>query len=214
MARNFSGSGQYGSVSGAPSLPITMACWVRPDDVSNEHWFMAVEDIVSGANFHYLHNRPTSGNVGAYSRQEGQSGLGAEAGALTTGVWQHVAGVWASTSSRIAYLNGVAGSEETSTRNPSLTGEILATAWPRSAAYDYDGVMAEVAIWTAALTADEIAALAAGVSPRLIRPDSLYRYRPLLGVDSPEVDYSGNGGNVSLTGSPARADHAPVTMGF
>lgn len=39
---------------------------------------------------------------------------------------------------------------------------------------------AEVGIWSAAITADEIASLARGVSPSLVRPQSLVFYAPLI----------------------------------
>jgi hypothetical protein len=47
------------------------------------------------------------------------------------------------------------------------------------AAY-FDGKVAEAAIWSAALTDAEVASLGKGVSPRLIRPQSLVFYAPLI----------------------------------
>ena len=42
-----------------------------------------------------------------------------------------------------------------------------------------DGSLAEAAIWNAALSDAEVAALATGVSPLLVRPGSLVFYAPL-----------------------------------
>lgn len=44
------------------------------------------------------------------------------------------------------------------------------------------GYMAEVALWSVILTADEWKALGAGVSPLLIRPTALIEYLPLIGA--------------------------------
>jgi len=43
-----------------------------------------------------------------------------------------------------------------------------------------DGLIAEVGIWNAALTADEIASLAAGMTCDKVRPQSLVFYAPLV----------------------------------
>ena len=70
----------------------------------------------------------------------------------------------------------------------------------------------EAAVWAAALTDEEIAALASGINLRLIRSASLWGYWPVLGLDSPEPDWSGNGRNMTLVGSPAYATHAPTQL--
>ncbi len=41
----------------------------------------------------------------------------------------------------------------------------------------------EEANWNVALTDAEVAALASGVSPLLVRPENLVRYRPLIVVE-------------------------------
>jgi hypothetical protein len=71
------------------------------------------------------------------------------------------------------------------------------------------GRIAEVAIWNAALTDAEVAALASGVRAWMLRPANLKVYAPLWGVGSPEPDYSGNAFHFTVTGA-AQADHAPV----
>lgn len=44
----------------------------------------------------------------------------------------------------------------------------------------YAGSLAEIGVWSAVLTADEIASLARGVTPDKIRPQSLVFYAPLV----------------------------------
>jgi hypothetical protein len=69
----------------------------------------------------------------------------------------------------------------------------------------FSGDIAEAAIWAAALTAEEFAALAAGTSPLSIRPDALVNYYPIIGRHSPEIDLVG-GNNLTVNGAAAR-DH-------
>lgn len=74
-----------------------------------------------------------------------------------------------------------------------------------SASYAY-GDMAELRIWNASLTANEIKTDATGLIPRM---ESLIGYWR-LGVGSPEPDWSGKGYNGALNNAPAIADHAPA----
>lgn len=72
-------------------------------------------------------------------------------------------------------------------------------------ARNWDGQLAEVAIWDVILTDDEFAALAKGVSPALIRPQSLKEYLPF--VRSPQSRILGA---VTVGGTPLAQPHPPV----
>jgi hypothetical protein len=61
------------------------------------------------------------------------------------------------------------------------------------------GSLADVAIWTVALTPTEIQGLSRGTRPSRIRPTNLWW--PLDGLQSPEPDLSGNKNNATLTGT-------------
>lgn len=63
-----------------------------------------------------------------------------------------------------------------------------------------NGQLAEFGIWSVELTSAEIASLAAGASPVLIRPQSLVFYAP-LGQSSPEPQLFG--ASIALSNSPA-----------
>lgn len=181
----------------APALPITMACFVRPTSLAAEQWWMAVSDFGTPRSFHYLHMRPSTGQVAAFSRQNGLSGVGSLSGSVSAGGRSHVAGVWGGTASRIAYHNGVAGAEETSNRNPPLTGTRLGTGGSNTITLTFAGEMEEAALWAAALTPQQVADLAAGADPQTIAPTALWGYWP-LGLDSPEPDWSGAGRTMTL----------------
>lgn len=69
----------------------------------------------------------------------------------------------------------------------------------------FSGDIAEAAIWSAALTAEEFAVLAAGASPLLVRPGALVNYWPIVGRHGPEIDLVG-GNDLTVNGAVA-SDH-------
>ena len=69
-----------------------------------------------------------------------------------------------------------------------------------------DGKIAEVGIWNAALTAEEIASLADGMTCDKVRPQSLVFYAPLV---RDLIDYKG-GLAITNTNTATVADHPRV----
>lgn len=72
-----------------------------------------------------------------------------------------------------------------------------------------DRSLAEVAIWSAVLTTDERAAYDKGIAPRVINPNALVAYWPLIGQQSPEPELA-NG--ISATVTSAGTDVHPRTF--
>jgi hypothetical protein len=101
----------------------------------------------------------------------------------TAGTWNHAAGVYASTTSKTAYLNGV-GNTDTSSLGASIISAPAALVGARrlngGLAVYYTGLIAEVGIWDVALTPEEIASLAKGMTCDKVRPQSLVYYAPLV----------------------------------
>lgn len=145
--------------------------------------------------------RPTSGNMGVVASigrdtasdrfqinvttTQMQATRVQSGGALTTavmnatisnGAWIHVAATFdVSGGNMTAWLNGVPGTSVTNpggalTLNRMLIGARLNSGSPGAYA---NGDIAEVGVWNAALTADEIAGLAKGYKCSDIRPQSL-----------------------------------------
>jgi hypothetical protein len=100
------------------------------------------------------------------------------------------------------YFNGTAGSPQTTSRVPASLNRTTLGALDNSLGVNsyYAGGMAEVAFWTAALSDTDIAVLATGVCPLLVRPEALLAYWPLWGIYSPETDLVG-GFNMTVTGT-------------
>jgi hypothetical protein len=69
-----------------------------------------------------------------------------------------------------------------------------------------EGSLAEVAFWDVELTATEMSALGAGVSPLLIRPANLVYYAPLVRGLQEVV----GGGTLTANNSPTVVPHPPI----
>ncbi len=83
----------------------------------------------------------------------------------------------------IMYLNGVS---KTVTEAVTPSGSVVSDAannlyiGSRVTDREFDGRIAEVAIWDVILTADEAAILSKGYSPLFVRPQNLVAYWPLI----------------------------------
>ena len=194
-------------VTGAP---LTMACWFRSDDQAINQNLMSLGNSLTSDNFFLLDIRgAVSDNLRAISESTLAIAISTSAGAYTANQWDHAAGVFASTTSCVAYLNGVAATADTTAVTPVGINQVGLGVLFRNTDADYlSGRLAEAAIWNAALDAAEVAALAKGISPLLIRPQSLIAYWPLLGNDSPELDRK-NGFTLTATGT-TKAEHTRV----
>lgn len=190
--------------------PLTIACWFRATTGGVQQNLVSIGNSGSGTNEIALSLGDNSNNndVVAYSRQTTTS-LAETSTQFTVGQWHHAAGVWESTSSRIAYLDGGNPGSNTDTKDPTGMDITRIGARARSSPGNpFDGDMAEVAIWDVALTAAEVAMLARGISPLRVRPQSLLFYAPL--VRDEDEDYVG-GVSLTAVNSPTIAAH-PRTL--
>lgn len=212
MARESTTQSQ-GGMTGTISLAMPYSCsaWIAPDTIGSAY---TVFDTYNGGQYRALYVSD-AGAVGIqlwnstnWVEEWSAGGVVAEDGA-----WKHIAITYASITSRIVYVDGSAVITNTTSFVTDFTAVNLRVAGGASA-NSIDGDFAEAAIWTTALTADEIGALARRVPTRSIRPQSLYRYWPMLGDTSPEPDYSPNGSSLSITGgSWSKSNHVPIALG-
>jgi hypothetical protein len=192
------------------SLPVTMACWFQAGDVTNRHTLMS---IGQGTNANDVWALEARGDVAGdpvgilQATQTGPSASRADSGTYSANTWTHACGVIASTTSRTAYKDGVAGTTDTTSvaaPSISLNRVSVGTIELSSRANFLDGIVSQAAVWSVALDAAEINALAKGVCPTLIRPQSLVAYWPLFGNDSPELDRWRNSYSLTLVNSPVK----------
>ena len=191
------------------ALPVSMACWVRPNAVpAASHVALSLR----------RNNEPrgcdltlSSASNRAIARTAGGASISGSilASAWSLNTWGHCGGVFPSATSRTVYFDGTAGGKNTETQDPfggsAPNRTTVGMRIQGAEGENFSGDIAEAAIWAAALTAEEFAALAAGTSPLLIRPDALVNYYPIIGRHSPEIDLVG-GNDLTVNGATA-SDH-------
>lgn len=187
MALTFtSASSKYLRIASATitAAPLTMACWFYPTDFTNFQVLMSINNSGSSFNnFRFDFSANVAGDpiTATAWGSGGVSGGASSSGASGTSAWYHGAAVYASSTSRTAYFNGGNTGTDTASRVPSGLNDTEIGSYRFGAGAPeafFDGYQAEVAMWSAALDAGEIAALAKGFSPALIRPQSLVYYIP------------------------------------
>jgi hypothetical protein len=161
---------------------MTLAAWAMFDDLSTDRVILAVNQ--STTPFHRVTIFRSSANDMRAQSFGSSNSAGVSTGANpATGTWFHVAGVFASATSRICYLNGTAGTTDTASSTINTLNEII-VGGRRGAGgavgLFWDGKVADAGIWNTDLTAAEIASLADGMSCDKVRPQSLVFYAPLV----------------------------------
>lgn len=189
MAREFSGTDQYLDLASAPvtGVPLTMSAWYRYDTAiadEAEHTVLSLTDADAFNELTIEVGRTGGVDYAIAMVNENNTNLGFALSTTppTINTWQHLAGVFTSTSSRTVYLNGGNNATETTTSTPATISNVNigATLSNSVITKDFNGAIAECAIWNVALTATEILALSQGYSPILVRPGSLVFYTPLV----------------------------------
>ena len=182
MARLFNGTNDALRATTAPvtAAPITIACWFN-QTVSAAQLLVSIGVNGGVDRFQIFTAGPQSNSVAATVIGGAASAQATIAGVPTAGQWHHAAGVFESTTSRTAYWNGVAGAPFPGAVTPSGVNSIVIGArYNTTLGAYFGGALAEVAIWNAALTTEEINSHFLGFPGRLIRPSALRFYAPLV----------------------------------
>ena len=218
MSREFSGSAQYLDYANSiiTATPFTIGTWLYPDN--NSTWQMIVASNQAGAAIYYIHLAINSTAIQfAYrgSLAGNTTSIDTSASTLAQNQWQHICGVAVSDSVANVFIDGGNKATQSSGTFDGFGGNldhVYLAARNVSGVGDYlNGRLANTAMWNAALSDAEVAVLADGYSPLLVRPESLIAYWPLIGKTSPEIDVVG-GYNLSLNGAPAAWNHPAVRM--
>jgi hypothetical protein len=188
MAYEFNGTNQTLTTASSPTVannvPFTLACWFNTPNVTanqflfclnpsnGEYWGISVAGAVAGDPVRLSHSGSGVAVTGARSTA-----------GYTANTWHHACGVFPNNSSRTIYLDG--GNSATNTTAASFVTNateimIAARRLRGSIGGYYDGVVAEVGVWNAVLTAAEVASLAKGMTCDKVRPQSLVFYAPLI----------------------------------
>lgn len=182
MASLFNGTNDALRATTAPvtAAPLTIACCFK--QTTSAAQLLVSVGVNGGADrFQIFTAGPQSISVAATVIGGAAIAQATIAGVPTAGQWHHAAGVFSSTTSRTAYWNGVAGSPFAGSVTPSgVNSVVIGARYNTTLGAYFGGAIAEVCIWNEALTAEEVAAHATGVSADQIRPGSLVYYADLI----------------------------------
>ena len=184
------------------SLPLSLSAWFQCDvEPGNMHIVSIGEADDTG----YLSLRiiDSTDRLRAQVFDGTTARLSEHTTNLAADTWYHGLAVFASTTSRIVYLDGEAAVESIDSINLDSHDETTIGVSADSTPVGYwSGHIAEVAIWdTTALTAADALILAKGYSPLFVKPQNLKAYWPLVRGLNDRVD----GYNMTATGTVASA---------
>lgn len=178
------------------TTPLTLACWYKTSDVSQTGILM-IQSEEANSHYFYLYQH-VSGVIAQVGDGSGAD-FAASTVAASANVWTHACAVFASSSSRAAYINGTNKGTNSASHTPaSIDLTMLGARYtgPGARSLYYDGYIAEAAIWDIALSDAEVASLyvsaGVGIFPTDVQSGHLLAYWPLLGSSSPEPDDVGS----------------------
>jgi len=207
MARDFDGSGDY--LTQASEVvnedgPFTVSIWAYPEGSDLDVvWWQGEDGTFSDGHDIATRGDLPSSEVGLTTYVSGSESYAATSNAFNSSAWNHICGIVTSTTSRRIILNGDWSNSGTSTTSRNLsTSDTMRVARPgHTSSVDFDGRLAQLALWTAALVQWEVEALADGAHPLLIRPASLKEIWMIAG-DSPEKGLLDSGLTLTVSGTP------------
>lgn len=186
MAYDFNGTNQLLQTAGAPAsaLPITMACWFYSSSITASQTLLSIANTTGEFRGpRLIAEGAAAGDPIRADYTVWGSGIARTTSGYSQNTWHHACGVYASTASRTAYLDGGSSGTDTTSVPAALIVNTL-TVGGRflggSIGVLAVGRIAEVGIWNSALTAAEIASLAKGMTCDKIRPQNLVFYAPLV----------------------------------
>lgn len=195
MARSFAAaSTQYLLIESdlgfaSVEYPLTLACWFKANDTSHLYYVMQLVDK-SAPGTHWdltLRGADAGDPIQAYCY--GPSVKAETSTGFTAGTWHHGCAVFADADHQAVYLDG--GGKGTNTGSSIAMSDTdrfaIGGALDSTPNYYLDGLIAHAAVWHAALSDDDAAALAAGLSPLLVHPASLIAYFPLHASDTDQL---------------------------
>jgi hypothetical protein len=158
--RNYNGSTDRmeSPFTTASSYPFTVSTWLRMASTSFVGGAVMIGGGDTGANISEHGLVIVNGAVWALS-QVATINTKAASSALTAGVWYHAAGVFASTTSRIIYVNGLPIATDTTSSSPTAANFARIRIGNRANNVDdqdFSGLLADSRIYDRALSGGEV----------------------------------------------------------
>jgi hypothetical protein len=185
MAYNFAAASSRNlstASSPASGSPMTIAAWARPTATGD--FVICSVGVSSASHRNQLQIGQGAVNLTINIFAAGASGTGQGTRGIVRGssVWSHFAGVCDSSTLRKAFIDGVAGADNTTNcgSQNAANSIVVGARWNTTLGNYMTGDIAEVGVWDVALTQPEIASLAQGMTCDKVRPQSLVFYAPLV----------------------------------
>lgn len=188
---------------------LTVMTWIRPNSIPGSGLMSILSKdenyefhINSSANINWWWN-----NAGGSTRQFNSSGV-----TLTPGTWYHIAIVYSNSGSQIIYIDGINRGSTAYAENLINNNDPLQIGADQGFnGREFDGMIDEVRIYNAALSAAQV-----GVAMMETRPcptDALAYYAMDEITWGSVVDSSGNGNHGVAVGTATPASTSPVVIG-
>ena len=195
------------------TYPLALVAWVRPDDRGAQ--YAVASDSGSGTSKQIRLGAGSSGKFIMGMRGSSAQSPSAHYSNSNT-AWFHLVGAFIANNDQKLYVNGTLDQTQTATVDISDFADsdefYIGTgiqSGTNLTGRTWEGGIAEVAAYAAELTAGEIAALASGFSPLMIRPSALVGYWPLGGAyPNGNMDLVG-GNSLTTNGGPSAEAHPP-----
>ena len=173
-------------------FPFTLACWFRASDSGDQQTLVGIQNLLNGHRSNlFAASQIVNDPIVAATTVGGSVAQVQSTTPFTNNTWHHACGVFVSDSSRTVYLDAGGSATTTTTLAPTFGSSTVGvgarhngTSWGLFAQAD----IAEVGIWSAALTQQEIESLSRGYTCDKVRPQSLVFYAPLV---RDLIDYKG-----------------------
>jgi Concanavalin A-like lectin/glucanases superfamily len=182
----------YSLTPAVVAVPFTFAIKLLINTHQNQRF--ARMDYAADPNYFFEILQAGVGGSYALRVQQGLGG-GSPAAASSSiaepsvGSWHDAVGVCTSNASRLIYVDGTAGTPNTTDfGTPSHAPDRLAIAAVPGGTTTTDGALADFALWNVAFTQTDVDAFHAGTAPTSIQAANLKQWCQILGNDSPEPD--------------------------
>lgn len=188
-----------------PALPVSMFCWFKPSNVTQTSAILS-----GGGTANELSILQVATAQRAQTRSPAASSANASVSSITSGIWQPTMAVFASATSRTIRLRTL--TPVTNTMSIDAIASTLARFRVGMRGYEntlyFLGDIAEIALWSTALTQTDYDALAAGALPETIQPAYLIDSWSLL---TDAETQTGTKGTVLTGVNTAQGGSHPIT---
>ena len=215
MSYDFNGTNRWLSSGSSPisDLPLTLCCWAKTSSAAFGGLISIGSETGASSGHCYRLAITGTGRITVFSA-DGITNAADVATSTTTysnGSWFHAAAVFSADDVRTVYLDAGGSATNTNSNDVLIDANTHIRIGRRHLATGnntgyFTGQIAEVGIWNAALTAEEIASLAKGMTCDKIRPQSLVFYAPLV---RDLIDQKG-GLTITNNNSATVADHPRI----